>query len=107
MNGARAGTVESSLQTGLLQDPSRANVAPALAALGVRWAIVHGDAYAGASRRAAGSGWFRLVARSTPTASTACGEAGRGLAAPSSGFGAAEPAASGAAPSGCWARAGR
>ena len=63
MNGGRPGTVGGSIQ-GRLQDPSRSYVAPALAALGVRWAIVHGDAYAGQPVPVPGAG-FRLVGRST------------------------------------------
>lgn len=95
MNGGRAGTVEASLQAGLLQDPSRGNVAPALAALGVRWAIIHGDAYGGQPPPTPGAG-FRLVGRwSTDSLYRVVAAPAPALAAPSAGFDVPEPAADG------------
>jgi hypothetical protein len=91
MNGGRAGTVEASLQGGLLQDPSRSNVAPALAALGVRWAIVHGDAYGGGPVPTPGAG-FRLVGRwSTDSLYRVVAAPAPAIAAPSGGFDIPEP----------------
>lgn len=94
MNGGRPGTVAAGIQGGLT-DPSFTNVAPALAALGTRWAIVHGDAYAGQPVPVPGKG-FRLVGRSTTDALYEVTAAPAiAIAAPSVGFGTAEPAGGG------------
>ena len=94
MNGGRPGTVQAGIQGGLT-DPSRDNVAPALAALGTRWAIVHGDAYAGQPVPVPGKG-FRLVGRSTTDALYEVTAAPAvAIAAPTVGFGTAEPTADG------------
>lgn len=94
MNGGRPGTVEAGIQ-GRLADPTRRFVAPALAALGVRWAIVHGDAYAGQPVPEPKAG-FALVGRSTTdslyrvTAKPAVA-----IAVPGENFDVIEPAAGG------------
>lgn len=61
-NGARPGTVEASIQANL-SNPALPWVPGALASLGVKWAVLHADAFGGPVPVPAAG--FRLVGRST------------------------------------------
>ncbi len=88
MNGGRTGTAAASIQ-GRMQDPSRAWVASALATLGVKWAIVHGDAYSGPPPEKG----FRLIGtRTTDRLYRVVARPQPALAAASENFGTVEPA---------------